>query len=86
MAGLSPRHAQYGLKGSVAEYVVCHLVQDRGCGIEGNPGSRHFDHADITFAVPDCHGVCQADAKTMQNVLKHIGFAVVMLALAKPVF
>ena len=83
MAGLSANHAKNGLKGGIPEYVICHLIEDRRCGIEGNTRSRHFDHADVVFTVPYCHRVCQTDAETMQNVLKHIGFTVVVLALAE---
>ena len=74
MAGLSPYHAQYRLEGGVAEHIICHLVEPGGGRIEGNARSRHFDHAEVVFAVPDCHGVCQADTEAVQNVLKHIGF------------
>src|SRR6185312_6578802 len=85
MAGRSPGYAQHGLEGTVPEYVICHLVEEGSGGIKGDARSRHFDHTDVTFTVPDCHRVCQADPKTVQNVLKHIGFAMVMFALAEPV-
>ena len=81
----SPGYGEDRPERCVTEHIICHLVEDGGGGIERNAGSRHFDHTDIAFAIADCHGVCQADAKPVQNILKHIGFAVVVVALAEPV-
>ena len=64
-AGGSPNNAQYRLQGGGAEGIVCHLIEARGRGIEGNARSRHFDHTNVVFAISYCHGVGQADAETV---------------------
>ena len=74
-----------GLEGVATEHVVRHLVNPWGYRIEGNACSRHFDHTYIVFAIPDCHGICHTDTKTVEDVLEHVGFAMVVFALAKPI-
>jgi hypothetical protein len=65
--------------------MICRMINEQVGGIEGNPTTCQFNHADIVFPIPDSDGIGYLDAKTVQHMDQDIGFAMIVFTKAMPV-